>query len=149
MIVNIKDYQVEVDEEDVHIVNGHGWCLHNSSKNGRFYFQANVKGKRVLLHRMIMNAPKGQDLDHADGNTLNNRKRNLRFSTTSQNLFNRGKQRNNTSGFKGVTRNHKRWMAQMEHMGKLIYLGTYDTPMEAGEAYKVAAIRIAGEFARW
>jgi hypothetical protein len=61
-------------------------------------------------------------------------------------------QRNNTSGFKGVTEmsgRKKKWRAQISIDRRHTSLGYFYTPEEAHEAYKVAAVRIAGEFARW
>jgi hypothetical protein len=153
MTVEIKGYEVEVDEGDLHIVEEHGWCLlcGYSFDHGFIYFQASIGGSHSLLHRMIMKAGKGQAIDHADGNTLNNRKDNLRFADATQNNYNSVKRKNNKSGFKGVywKKDNRKWIAQIRHRGKCHILGRFDNPLEASEAYQEAALIYAREFARW
>jgi len=88
-------------------------------------------------------------VDHKDENGLNNRWTNLRRASKSQNGFNRGKNKNNTSGFKGVSRTKNgRWKAQIMKRGKLHWLGSHPTPETAHEAYVAAATRLHGRFAR-
>lgn len=151
MVVNIKGYAVQIDDEDEHIIRDHGWCVHSCSQPGRVYFQANINKKRVLLHRLIIKAPLGASIDHADADTLNNRKINLRFATQYQNTKNGRKHKDNRSGYKGVSwdRKHRRWSAFIGDRYTHKWLGYFLDPREASEAYKKAAIKIAGEFARW
>jgi V8-like Glu-specific endopeptidase len=90
-------------------------------------------------------------LDHIDQDKSNNRIDNLRLSTVSLNLANRGKQRNNTSGYKGVHL-HKpngRWRAQIKVNGKVIKLGYFVDIQDAAMAYRAAAIFYFGEHANW
>lgn len=115
------------------------------------------KGK-IKMHRMILSRKIGRELtrnewvDHIDGDTLNNVRSNLRICTPQQNRFNQKTPSTNTSGFKGVLVdkrfNKTVYRAKMEINGKYISLGKYDTPEEAHEAYKAAAKRYHGEFAR-
>jgi hypothetical protein len=89
-------------------------------------------------------------VDHRDLDRTNNRWNNLRRATRSTNAANTRRQRNNTSGFKGVYPHHKtgRWYAQIRKDGRGYYLGSFATPQAAHEAYAAAARELFGEFAR-
>ena len=111
------------------------------------------------MHREITNAPKGMQVDHINGNTLDNRKENLRVCTRSQNMMNRGKQNNNKSGYKGVSYMKKKdpnyeypkpWRAQIKcpTNQKVIHLGCYKYPEQAARAYDKKAIELFGEYAQ-
>lgn len=103
----------------------------------------------VRMHRLIMNAPPEKDVDHINGNGLDNRESNLRLCVQSQNGANRGLGRNNTSGFKGVSYHQARkyWKAEIKVNYKPIFLGRFDKAEDAARAYDRAAIEYFGEFA--
>ena len=108
------------------------------------------QSKKVLMHRLIMNAQATEDVDHRDGNGLNNRRKNLRPATVSQNLGNMRRLRSDcSSGFKGVTYIRKlgKWQARIQFQGKRTVLGCFATKELAAQAYDEAAKRIFGEFA--
>lgn len=107
------------------------------------------KGEEILMHRFILNAPKGAYVDHKDGNGLNNTRDNLRLCTQSQNLFNRDANANNKSGYKGVYQptGKRGWTSRIQVDGEYIGLGVYSTPEEAAIAYNHAAVFHRGEFA--
>lgn len=88
-------------------------------------------------------------MDHIDHNKLNNDPSNLRPSTHSQNMANRGIPKSNTSGFKGVVweRNKGLWKAQIKVEGKLKFLKYSKDPKECAKAYDEAALKYFGEFA--
>jgi hypothetical protein len=88
-------------------------------------------------------------VDHVDEVRSNNRLRNLRPATHAQNLWNRGRPKNNTSGVKGVfyDKRWKRWRAEICVNGRRIYLGRHLTREAAAVAYEAAAIQHHGEFA--
>lgn len=92
------------------------------------------------MHRVINATPAGLDTDHINGNGLDNRKKNLRTCTRSENLANQTRMSlGNTSGARGVTwhkRGHK-WQAQIRRNKKYIYLGLFDTVAEASRARKM------------
>ena len=108
----------------------------------------------VHMHRIILSRVLGRELlpselvDHEDGNGLNNRRDNLRLASHAQNARNRQMHKNNTSGYKGVYKNGKRFIARLTVNGRLTSVGTYDTSELAALAYNAAAILHHGEFAR-
>ena len=125
--------------------------------NGRCYRELGVvrlgKRKRLYAHRVIWEMhngpiPDGLQIDHIDGNSLNNKIENLRLATHSQNLHNRGAQSNNTTGFKGVHRRKSgRYCARIMSGGAYLNLGLFDHPEDAHAAYIAAANKYHGEFA--
>lgn len=103
--------------------------------------------ERVLGRKLVL----GELVDHIDNDPLNNRRKNLRLATKSQNGANSKRKVDNSTGYKGVIFESftKRYKAAIRINGKTINLGRYDTPEEAHEAYKQAAIKYHGEFARF
>jgi hypothetical protein len=148
--IEIKGYTVIVDSEDLVKIRKYVWRRHGRGE----YFITTTKTKRrknIFLHRYIMDAPKGTEIDHKNSNTLDNRKSNLRFCTSSENKYNRGRSKANTSGYKGVTKSkkQKRWQSKIKKDKKMYYLGRFDTPEAAYAAYCEAAKKLHGEFARF
>ena len=130
-------FKIQYDEEDKALIKKHTWYI--AKQRNKFYVMTNIKsedGKQrtKYLHSLIMGTPKGMHTDHINGDTLNNRKENLRIVTCAENCRNRGKQKNNTSGFKGVSAHGNGWKAQVQHNKEYKYFGTYKTRAEAGRA---------------
>jgi hypothetical protein len=98
---------------------------------------------------MLGEWPKFQ-VDHINGNRDDNRWSNLREATCAQNVANTGIRKSNTSKMKGVywDKENKRWRAQIQHHGKKLNLGRFDTKEEASDTYNAAAINLRGEFHR-
>lgn len=124
-------------------------------KGGRtFYACRENKGQKLYLHRLIFERKLGrvlhqsEQVDHIDGDGLNNRLSNLRLASVAQNMCNRGKPKNNTSGFKGVIPYRGRWRATIGFNRKTIYLGDFDTPELAHSAYCDASREYHGDFSR-
>ncbi len=144
-----------VDDEDFDRINQFKWCASKSNAHREIYYA--VRGtytkEKVIsrsMHREILGLTDGKiEVDHIDGNGLNNQRVNLRLSDSRHNSFNRGANRNNTSGIKGVSWNKEmsKWVAQITIDGRQTYLGLFDDKHEAGEAYLQAAIKHHGEFA--
>ena len=110
----------------------------------------------VLMHRVILSRSLGRPLlateqvDHIDGDGLNNRRANLRLATPLQNARNQKMYKNNTSGYKGVfwSKSRSRWVARIGLNGKRICLGYFKQPEAAYSAYCEAVKEYFGEFAR-
>lgn len=109
-----------------------------------------LKYTNETMHRVIMNPPAGMDVDHINGNKLDNRRANLRICTRSQNLRNSAAHSDNASGFKGVSwfKPAQRWKARIWVDNKEKHLGYFDTPEAAALAYNEAAKKYHGEYAR-
>jgi hypothetical protein len=106
------------------------------------------KYSRILMHRQIFSVPEGFVIDHINRNGLDNRKANLRLATVAQNAQNAGK-RKNRSGYKGVwfAKEKRKWRAAIWKNNKRIYLGYFNSPLEAALTYDHAAKLYHGQFA--
>ncbi len=102
----------------------------------------------VQMHREIMKAPKDKFVDHINGNTLDNRKDNLRLVTHTENLRNSKLNKRNTTGYKGVRRTKSGFYARINVSGREISLGGFPTLERAARAYDTAAIIHFGKYAR-
>ncbi len=142
-----------VDDSDFEWLSQWNWHARTDCKTPYAQRFTRVPRKHhIKMHRFIISAPIGMEVDHIDGNGLNNQRANLRLATRAQNAANRGKNIGNSTGYKGVFRYHAgqlRWSAQIGNSrGKTIYLGKFSTPEEAARAYDAAARERFGEFAK-
>lgn len=135
--VNIRGGVVIVDP-DVKLAAGRHWKV---ARDG--YVR---DSNSVSLHRELTNAPRGLVVDHINGDTLDNRRANLRVCEQRQNLWNGRPHRDGSSRYRGVSRMRRSgtWRAQIQ--GK--HLGFFRSEEDAARAYNVAAVQRFGEFAR-
>lgn len=142
-----KGKHAMVDDFVFDLVGDQSWYLHKYVQRN-FYVMG--KAKPALLHRVIMDAPKGVEVDHIDGDKLNNQLSNLRLCSHQQNQHNRRfLNKNNTSGFKGVFFDKRRgaWYCQIKVNGKQRTIAAgFLTAKEASLAYDLASIAEFGEF---
>ena len=141
-------HDVLVDEADLAAVGRWTWCVVSARTASRrtFYVRG---GPEKALHRMLLSAPFGLEVDHIDGNGLNNQRSNLRLCTHAQNQHNKGPSSRNKTGFKGVSFDnyHGRFAAKIKLNGKQRHIGYFDSAVEAAQAYALEAKRLHGSFA--
>lgn len=138
-----------VDEADFEIAASRKWYAAETA-GGRFYAASKPKGGIVYLHRLILGAPSNVTVDHVNGDTLDNRRANLRIATHSQNMRNSHVRRDNTTGFKGVwapTKSSPKFKAYIGTAPHRRYLGRFESAADAARAYDAAASELYGEFA--
>ena len=153
-----RGYVALIDDEDYDRVSSFGrWQV--TVKRGKLYavrIVGRMKNKvrssaTTSMHRFIMNArPSDQEVDHIDGDGLNNTKANLRFASRIENCRNLPRARlNNRSGFRGVSWHKKagKWMTYGKYDGKGVYLGLHESPESAARAFDEFARTHYGEFA--
>jgi hypothetical protein len=146
-------YSAVVDDADFDLLSRFGWTLvRGGGKRQRLYAHANMKeGEKwqpVMMHRFLLQAPAGTQVDHRDNDGLNNRRSNLRLATGSQNRQNSAS-RIGSSRFKGVSW-HKaagKWVAVIKTDRQQRYLGLFVNELDAARAYDAAARELFGEFA--
>lgn len=140
-----------VDDCDYEILSKYKWHASQGKYAVTWSREGNGNRYQIKMHRLILELTDNAfQVDHIDGNGLNNLRSNLRICNGSENLRNRGKQKNNKSGFKGVNfhRQTKKWRSEICIKGKSYHLGLFITPELAHEAYKKSSIELHGEFAR-
>ena len=146
-----KNMVAIVDDEDYAALSGLKWHAFMVHKTW-YAATTQIDGKRTYLHRVIMKPATGEEVDHIDGDGLNNQRANLRVCTHQQNQQNMRKPNIPTySIYKGVTKldrgGKKIWVAQVKHNKKHIHCGNFETQEEAARAYNARALELFGEFA--
>ncbi len=112
---------------------------------GRYYAVRKKKGQSILMHRQIVNPV--NHVDHINGDSLDNRRRNLRECTNRQNSHNRGAAKANPTGLKGVAKYGDRWRSAIRYSDQSFFLGLYDTKEIAAKIYDREARKLHGAFA--
>ena len=139
-----SDDPMLIDWDDWVKLKQYRWTL-----NDKGYVHGRVDGKKVVIHRVIMNPSIGYIVDHMHNKKTDNRKSKLRNCTLQENNFNRPVQKNNTSGTPGVSyiKSSGNWKAEIRSNGFYKYLGTFFDYKAAVKARKDAEKLYFGEFA--
>ena len=133
-----------VDDSDFDLLTARNWYI--SSRQNRHY----LKSGGLYFHHLVLPNSSSLDVDHINGNCLDNRRENLRLVTRSQNCANKVKSKSNTSGYKGVhfCIQTGKWRAIIMVKGKSKGLGRFATKEEAAQRYNQAACAYYGEHAK-
>lgn len=149
-----QGFEAIIDAADVPLIEGFNWSVLRSPRRKAVYAARVVRdGNRqrmILMHRVIAAASDDAQVDHRDGDGLNNRRGNLRLCTHAENQRNRGARADNKSGFKGVcfSKRTNRWRAEICAAGQRRFLGYFAELDDARRAYAAAAAALHGEFGR-
>lgn len=146
-----RGFHATVDLSDLHLVEGRNWHVvvaprthyaftHIKDSSGEF--------RKVAMHRLLLGAAVGVQVDHKDCDGLNNRRKNLRTCSHPENQQNSYAYSNNTSGRKGVDWHKGKWRSRINVGGGSIFLGNFSNLGDAHEAYKAATLKYHREFAR-
>jgi hypothetical protein len=138
-----------VDEADLPLLEGRTWYAARS-ESGTYYARAHQRrGERAIhLHRLILDPEPNEEVDHINGDGLDNRRTNLRACPKHLNLANSPKYRSGQSKYKGIYRRKRRWAARVNVQGFEIHLGMAATEREAALLYDAGAREFFGEYAR-
>lgn len=139
-----------VDDADYEWLSAHKWCASYPNTYALRRLPRSEGGHIVWMHKVILGASRGIEVDHIDGNPLNNQRSNLRLATHRENSFNTKRPTTNKSGFKGVYW-HKaagKWAACITIHDKAKHLGLFVDIDDAAKAYELAARANFGAFAR-
>lgn len=139
-----------IDDDDYDLIAKYSWSIDSNGYARHNLYIQNQKYKRITIHRLVMNAKINQQIDHINGNKLDNRKHNLRFCDKYQNAMNCKIHKHNTSGYKGVCwhKQSKKWRAYIVINDKQLSLGLFNNKKQAANAYNKKAKELFGEFAR-
>lgn len=146
-----QGYVAIIDDEDAHLAR---FKWHAAVRAHTVYAARNVRrggvGSLVLLHREVLNAAKGVQVDHMNRDGLDCRRENLRVATASQNQANSAHRRHASAPYKGVRwkKDHKKWEARIRFGGRDLHIGYFATAKEAACAYNAEAVKRFGQFAR-
>ena len=134
-----------VDKDVLPLVKQYYWTKY---KKGYFMTQKGPEGKPIPIHRLIMAAQPGEQIDHINHDKADNRKSNLRIVSGSENCWNKGLRRSNTIGATGVYRRtgQETWWAEIKANGERHYLGDFQSFSDAVAARKAAEEKYFGEY---
>lgn len=142
-IFKIKDKEIIIDEKLYYDIIQYSWHHRSITYS---YFHAYVNGKKIGLTNFIMNYTGNDVIDHINNNTLDNRRENLRITTTKQNSMNRSSAKNSFSNYIGVSKTGKKFQSRICVDGNPIYLGLHNSEIEAAKARDLATKKYFGEY---
>ena len=142
-----KGFIAFVDDVGFNHISLRKWRYHTNGRTS--YAISGQWPNQVFMHHLVLPRKDGFEIDHINGNGLDNRRENLRYVTCSENRYNRGPTKVNSSGYKGVFPHTHGWFARIKvkDKEKPIYLGFFKDKVEAAKAYNEAALKYHGEFA--
>ncbi|MGC4375766.1 HNH endonuclease [Fictibacillus sp. Mic-4] len=144
-----KGFVAIVDECDYEYLSNFPWHYSKGyAINRSSFFHEDGKRKTVLMHRLILQVDPRHEVDHINGNSLDNRRNNLRIANRAENSRNIKTPSHNTSGYKGVTKSKKGWRASIHLNSEKIHIGVFKTKEDAAKAYNIKALELFGDFAR-
>jgi hypothetical protein len=138
-----------IDTADYPAIKTKRWHFSAKKRDTGFYAATNPteSGGAVSMHKFLFpDIEEGLEIDHKNNDGLDNRRRNLRLATSTQNKQNQ-RPKQNACGFVGVSANKKKFSARLRVDGKNLHLGSFITPQEAARVYNDAAKKYNGEFA--
>jgi hypothetical protein len=142
-----QGYFCLVDVMDIELLDQRPWCAFVERKKSGLV-RVCAFGGGVLMHRFLLDPESHMQIDHANGNPLDNRRGNLRVATNSQNCMNKTF-RVGVSGYRGVHRDGNKWRAVLQSSsGKTIEVGRFSDPKVAHEAWLKAALEKHGDFVK-
>jgi hypothetical protein len=145
-----------VDDVDFDALAGFTWLAHRSRRTvyaHRWQYDANGARQRIIMHRVLLGAPSGVQVDHRNGDGLDNRRENLRLARNGENAINWQRTYPKSSRFRGVSwcRKSGVWIASIRARRtgnpNTVHLGTFTDEVEAAKAYDLAALQHHGDFA--
>ncbi len=146
-----KGFVVMVDNRDFDELSKFTWFVNHNGYAVRAHPREHGKKRpaAIFMHRQILGVPDGLFTDHINGDTLDNRRCNLRIATKSENNINRPATKRNKLGIKGITydANRMKFRVRIAANGQQLHLGRFNTIEEAQSAYRKAATKVHGEFA--
>lgn len=144
-----KGYSTIVDDDIFLMLNKYSW--HAVVCKNSVYAVSFINGKTTQMHRFILKVKKGYYVDHKNLNGLDNRRKNLRIATPSQNRMNTLVYKHNKTGYKGVHKCKSKinpYRSQIRFKGKIYHLGCFKTEKQAAYAYNKKAKELFKEFYR-
>ncbi len=120
---------LKVSPQDAHLLREHTWHRHETGQ--KVYARSRINGRLVYLHRLILNATSKQEIDHINGDGLDNRRENIRLASRCLNNLNR-------LGVCGVEKHGTKWRARIWFRGSRVELGSFAVKRQALFAYQCA-----------